>query len=997
MKILSVRLQNLNSLRGEWTIDFRQPPFNQSNIFAITGPTGAGKTTILDAICLALYHQTPRLKTSPTSNELMSRHCSECLAEVEFEVAGAGYRAFWSQRRARGHSDGNLQPAKTELARLDGTILADKTSDKLRLVSEITGLDFGRFTKSMLLAQGSFAAFLNADANERAELLEELTGTDIYGRLSQKVFSDCREQKTQLELLQAKAGAVELLSAEQQQQLSLELSELKQQQQQYLQQLTQQRQTLQWRQQLDSADNELKQAGAALAAAKQASAAQQQALQKLQQHQPASKLSPLYQAVQAAKQQLAQCAAQQHSVQQQLATLEQQQASTVAEGIGQLSHQQQQLQQQAATLNSAQQQRQQQRQHIITEQHSVTTALQALTTALGAAAPEQLRHQQQQLREQQFALQQTQQHLQQQGKLQQQLASCQTQQQETQQQQQQLTTALLTLRQHYKSLNERIKDKKQLLAQQQLIMQLSEHRDQLRPGQPCPLCGATEHPAISQYQQLDSHSTGAQLQQLEQELQQVQAQGETLNKRDAAFQATLQQLAQQQQQLQTDLAELNSLLQPSGYQKAQDVTTALSRLSNELEQSSNQLARLEQQQSLQQQHKEQLQQLSNQLTALEHQQQLASQQAERIDEQQRTLASQLAQWQQQYQTLTSQPQPPQLAAPSGTDPLSDIEHRLQQQQQQLQQHLGEQQALQRQQQQLEHTRLQAEQQWQHALALSDFADETAFLAALLPDDEHNRLTQLQQDLQQREAAAQYLLHDWQQRQQQLATQPLTRLSAGELSAQLTQLEQQLQQLTERGGQLQQQLNSDARQREAQQQLLQQISTGQQQYEYWQRLNSLIGSADGARYRRFAQGLTLAQLIVLANRQLAVLHNRYQLARHPDAELELVVLDTWQADAVRDTKTLSGGESFLVSLALALALSDLVSHKTRIDSLFLDEGFGTLDADTLDSALSALDNLNASGKMIGIISHVEALKERIAVQIKVAKRQGLGYSQISINR
>ena len=106
------------------------------------------------------------------------------------------------------------------------------------------------------------------------------------------------------------------------------------------------------------------------------------------------------------------------------------------------------------------------------------------------------------------------------------------------------------------------------------------------------------------------------------------------------------------------------------------------------------------------------------------------------------------------------------------------------------------------------------------------------------------------------------------------------------------------------------------------------------------------------------------------------------------------MDGWQGDVARDTRTLSGGESFLVSLALALALSDLVSHKVSIDSLFLDEGFGTLDGDTLETALSALDALNASGKMIGIISHVEALKERIPVQIRVSKEGGVGYSTLT---
>jgi exonuclease SbcC len=161
-----------------------------------------------------------------------------------------------------------------------------------------------------------------------------------------------------------------------------------------------------------------------------------------------------------------------------------------------------------------------------------------------------------------------------------------------------------------------------------------------------------------------------------------------------------------------------------------------------------------------------------------------------------------------------------------------------------------------------------------------------------------------------------------------------------------------------------------------------IERQQARADRWASLAAVIGSADGARFRVFAQGLTLDALVAHANEHLRQLAPRYRLARVPGQDLELQVIDRALGGEPRGVNSLSGGETFLASLALALGLSSLASQQVRVQSLFIDEGFGTLDPDTLDGALSVLDELQSTGRQIGIISHVPGLGERFGVRVEV---------------
>lgn len=292
---------------------------------------------------------------------------------------------------------------------------------------------------------------------------------------------------------------------------------------------------------------------------------------------------------------------------------------------------------------------------------------------------------------------------------------------------------------------------------------------------------------------------------------------------------------------------------------------------------------------------------------------------------------------------------------------------------------------------------QEQEKWQQQLSESPFTEESEFKTALLDEDKRETLINLKQTLQTEFDGAKAVQVEAKKQLDSVKKQDESKLLSEsnllEVTEQLEKLETDILALTESIANAKFKLTENDKKQQNQALLIEQIAQSQIEYDDMAYLHSLIGSQKGAKFNKFAQGLTLYYLVYLANKQLDRLHGRYLLQRKQTEALELQVIDTWQGDTVRDTKTLSGGESFLVSLALALALSDLVSHKTSIDSLFLDEGFGTLDSETLDIALNALDSLNASGKMIGVISHIEAMKERIPVQILVKKMNGLGVSKL----
>ena len=985
MKILAIRGRNLASLEGDFEIDFTVEPLLSAGIFAISGPTGAGKSTLLDTMCLALFARTPRtdqakennVKLQDVSNEqlsqsdprfLLRRGTSSGFAEVDFmALNGHRYRTRWSVARARDKENGRLQNPRLALYNLDKEEEEQGTrSDLQARIIDLIGLTFEQFTRSVLLAQNDFSTFLKAEQGEKASLLEKLTGTELYSAISRQIFERNARAKEAFDLIQTRIQGIELLTDEEENDLRIRLAGTEKE--------------LQRVEKAKAEQQALQEAVRSIE--------QQITIRQRQQKEAADKLVHATELLTVARHEYEKGVEEQQQSEARFKSLQQEilQARKLDiqldTAIRDLSHSEQQLKNvmlrkeeaekkyQAAVLRRRQGAEEIARLTAWRERYKkkerIAEQLSALLLHLDAASAtrsgmeaavrsiETLRQEMAALNKQLSDLQQT---------------SANKQQ------------ALKRAEADYRNLEEELKavdapaldkqieklrqEREQLLIEQARLEasgNIKDLRGRLQDGQPCPVCGSTHHPFANQVPVAPVSALTLQLQDLSNKketyvahtrhLTRLQQQLFQLHKELADSEAACKEMAGKQQLAASrqereeaivkeqstlltqslsaaDLLFGNSEWQKAWLQNPETFRKTLTDFARQWHENTEKLHQLERQESAQ---KAECESLASFLPSLEKQ----AEESGQLHEKNRAAFSSL------------QAERKKLLNGRSAD---SVEQEYIRRMEELKERLK---------------KLSATQTEQ-----SGIADQTRGIADQIAKD----LTEASADLLRRKAA----LDKW--------TADYLDSSGGE------PLEVILSRYTQEKTELAFWLRTQTENKAKVSGLQEELNVRRTESERWAKLNELAGSADGAKFRRIAQGYTLDILLNYANVQLRELTRRYRLERVPET-LALQVIDRDMCDEVRTVHSLSGGESFLVSLALALGLSSLSSNRMRVESLFIDEGFGSLDAETLRVAMDALESLRTQGRKIGVISHVQEMTERIPVRICV-NRAGNGRSFLEV--
>jgi DNA repair protein SbcC/Rad50 len=940
MKLLTIRLQNLNSLSGDiQEVHLDAPPLSQAGLFLITGPTGAGKSTLLDAITLALYGRAARYGASGKPDEMMSRHTGESLAEVEFEAGGRRLRATWRLRRARGKVDGNILPVERRLAdAVSGEFLAQKAGEVDELVEQLTGLDLNRFLKSVLLAQGQFSAFLKAKPNERAELLEKITGTEIYSELSMLAQQLWKDKEAEVMLQRTSLGSLVVLGEKERAELEASGANAKaavealiKEQQQNANQLRTLRESLRQQLELVEVEKDLRQLTAAAAAFEQRVKAAQQVAAECEER------------WQAAKRQQAERAA----VWDQAGGL-----TTKAKGL------EAELEKSRETFKGWQDQFKQAKQRQL-EAEQALAAHDVRAQSLEAWLKEReedglLEDKVGRMREGLLAwrpafvaLNEGLRKTQQAQVLNADRAAAQGEVTRWAVEGGELKAKTEVQRHEVEQEAKRLESQRVLVEQARQMVGHEDLRAELKPGEPCPVCGAVEHPFAQHEVDFETQWQTA--------VKVCKHQEARVKNLEKALVESGQALTRAEERLKAEQGKVVAAEKQLAQLQAPSADTQ-----RELEVREQRLRLTE---------AETPDQLEALLTKLSRHAAEFAKQKQAANELQVKRQKLEAQWRLLEQEATGKAERVEEFKALGVE----LRRRWDVLLEELKGLLGE-------------RTLEQDRRWfEDQMAAAEKARRSA-------EAEVNEGGQKQAELRARLEG---------QEARRVALVAALNGAAAVTSEVIMALETRATGVSERllnqqkeVGTVEQQIKQDdaTLQRKAAGGMV--LEAAETEMARWAALKELIGSADGTKFSRFAQSLSLRQLLTLANGHLETLAPRYRLSAVEGEGLDMRIVDLFQAGVERPMESLSGGESFLASLALALGLSKLASQQHPIDSLFIDEGFGTLDSETLEVALSALENLRAHGKMIGLISHVDLLKQRLATQVRVV-RTSAGVSRLEV--
>lgn len=985
MKILTIRLKNLASIEGTFEIDFQAEPLRSAGIFAISGPTGAGKSTILDALCLALYDKTPRFSASVESlymsdigesrvnqadvKNILRRGTGEGFAEVDFlGASGHCYRSRWSVRRTGSRANGSLRSQTIQVTDLTANQELQGTRKELlaQLVT-LVGLTYEQFTRTVLLAQNDFATFLKSRESAKAELLEKLTGTEIYSRISSEIYLRSKTADAELNQLKSNATLIELLSEEEITLLRTEkesLTNLREQGSKALIDLNAQLSvlhTLKLQQEqrdkkvqdmrLDEekskklreeytrqSDSLIRFRGQCEAVQPDLSRARELDVQiqslVSQSKQVEEILQGAEKAVNAQANKLQSVQGALHTSCHSLKNLTGEIELPVTEETG-------------LFLESVRNRLKEQEDQLAILQEKNEARVNRLNAfGIEAVTDEQARWMQEQTR-----LQNARQQMLEWRKAGTEAERLKVQQEEMGHKQEQMRKEITLLTTRLSEKEAELKVLQRLFENARIAMgkDVRTLRQNLRENEPCPVCGGTDHPYRNEEQVV--HSL---YQNIEQEYQTASAEYQQLNNRNIALKQDLLHLSELSGeitvQLQAFLQEAEQKRPSSEEEQNPDYfEKQLHTVQGKLNLLAEKMHQYHQLYKEWQQHEGQIRTVRSACEALREgvarchllmQQVLAAkEQFELLKTAETTAREQFRVVSEQLITLR-QERAPLLKGKSVEDAEAAIRKKEKQLNDSVEQVRKEGEEVQ--------SRISGMQG--EIRQLNSSIDELMLRKEQIADPEH--------------------LPETIARQQATNQETERRLSTVE--ARLLQQEQNRKKLK---------------------QLEQELTEKQEIANRWGKLNKLIGSADGTKFKVIAQSYTLNLLLMHANKHLSYLSKRYRLQQVPGT-LALQVIDCDMCDEVRTVYSLSGGESFLISLALALGLSSLSSNNLKVESLFIDEGFGSLDADSLRTVMEALEQLQMQGRKIGVISHVQEMSERIAVQVQL-HRAANGKSAITL--